>query len=166
MLADRDLAEDLVQQFFVQLWEKRDELEITGAAKSYLLRGVHNACLNQIKHQKVVQTHEQEVMKSSDEAFSESHIEAFEMQQRIEATIKHLPKECRRIFLMSRLQEKKYKEIADELGISVKTVENQMGKALKLIRESVNNYTGNGMKVLSIIFWAAVGVKLIKVVIE
>ena len=117
------------------------EMEITVSVKSYLYRAVRNASLNSIRHHKVRQlyTTEQEFLSQSSEPASQLSYEN-ELKTEIQKAIDGLPEQCRLIFKLSRFEEMKYKEIAEQLGISVKTVENQMGKALRVLREKLKDY--------------------------
>jgi len=126
----------MVQQVFFKLWERTETLSITGSVAAYLYRAVHNECLNFIKHQKVRSNHRLHVVHSAkDQAdHASKKILAKELETELQAALNELPEQCRTIFQMSRFEELKYHEIATELGISVKTVENQMGKALRLMR--------------------------------
>ena len=139
-IQDRDEAEEIVQSTFLSVWEKRDGLEIRTGVKPYLYAMVRNACLNVIKHEKIKQKHV-----ASELALAERSIEsvsrtvmASELETRISEAMGKLPEQCRLIFKLSRFEELKYAEIADQLQLSVKTVENQMGKALKIMREGLN----------------------------
>jgi RNA polymerase sigma-70 factor (ECF subfamily) len=103
---------------------------------------VRNACLNAIKHAKVRQQHASYVTAGGEpvhEPGSDS-VEATELEQKIYQAMKVLPEQCRLVFQLSRFEELKYQEIADQLSISVKTVENQMGKALKIMRTQLREY--------------------------
>jgi len=130
-IGDRDEAEELVQETFVKFWEKRDEISIETSIKSYIYSAVRNACLNYLKHIKVRQAHVAE-----EKHFGEPTEEILqtEVSENIELAIKKLPAKCREVFELSRFKGMKYQEIAEYLNISVKTVENQMGKALKVLR--------------------------------
>ncbi|NQV53941.1 MAG: RNA polymerase sigma-70 factor [Flavobacteriales bacterium] len=166
MLRDQDKAEDAVQQVFVSLWEKRDQIEVQGNEMSYLMRSVHNGCLNQIKHEKVKLDHAAHEMHTGEEAHVEDALEQEEFRQKVTETVKGLPSQCRKIFLMSRIQGKKYHEIAEELELSVKTVENQMGKALRIMRTSLHEEVRATMRVIKTILWLTIGVKTASVVIQ
>lgn len=136
MLRDEADAEEMVQQVFFKLWERNETLSVSGAAGAYLYRAVHNESLNFIKHRKVKSSHQLHVaysMKNEVEHPAKKII-AGELEKKIHAALEELPEQCRSIFQLSRFEELKYREIAGKLGISVKTVENQMGKALKLLR--------------------------------
>jgi len=137
LLRDMDEAEDIVQSMFVKLWEKREILTITHTFKSYLYRAVHNLCMNQLEHRGIRQKHAvYAVQHGSDVQRPEVFPE--ELEASIVAAINSLPEQCRLIFTMSRYEEMKYSEIAHRLEISVNTVENQVSKALKLLRARLN----------------------------
>lgn len=134
-------AEGAVQEVFTSLWEKRENIRISTSLKSYLYTSVRNHCLNKIKHSKVRQSYLEQF--EGNEPVIESIIndlEAGELKDRISAAIGALPDRCREIFELSRFNGLRYKEIAGELGISPKTVEVQMGKALRLLREHLKDY--------------------------
>ncbi|MFY7828295.1 MAG: RNA polymerase sigma-70 factor [Flectobacillus sp.] len=142
LLKDMDDAEEIVQGMFLKLWDQRQDLEITVSLKSYLYRAVHNTCLNRIKHLKIQDNYRQHVgdflennhVSATDELFKA------ELEARIAEAIEKLPEQCRLIFRMSRFEELKYQEIANELHLSIKTVENQIGKALKILRQELAEY--------------------------
>jgi len=139
---DRDEAEEVVQSAFTSVWEKKDGIEIHTAMKPYLYAMVRNACLNLIKHQKIKKQHaevELAMGERSVESVSRT-VMASELEGRIFIAMEKLPEQCRLVFKLSRFEELKYAEIADQLAISIKTVENQMGKALKIMREELKDY--------------------------
>jgi RNA polymerase sigma-70 factor (ECF subfamily) len=136
ILKDPDEAEEVVQQVFFRLWERSENLSIEGPVAAYLYRAVHNESLNLLKHEKVKSTHRLHVaysMKNETDQASKK-VTSGELEKKLHAALNELPEQCRTIFQLSRFNELKYREIADRLGISIKTVENQMGKALKLLR--------------------------------
>lgn len=142
LLQDKEAAEEIVQSSLLVVWEKRQTISIDTSIKSYLFRMVRNACLNAIKHERVKQHHvAHELYVSSVAQESVLHqVQAAELENRIALAMQSLPEQCRLIFQLSRFEELKYQEIADQLNISVKTVENHMGKALKLMRERLKEY--------------------------
>jgi RNA polymerase sigma-70 factor, ECF subfamily len=139
---DRDEAEEIVQSTFMSVWEKREALEIRTAVKPYLYAMVRNACLNVIKHEKIKQVHaagELAVAERSVESVTRTVVAA-ELEDKIQEALLKLPEQCRLVFKLSRFEELKYAEIASQLNISIKTVENQMGKALKIMRDQLSDY--------------------------
>lgn len=141
-LKDADSAEEVVQAAFIGLWEKRKTITIETSLKSYLYRAIRNSCLNELKHGQVKQKYfAQESLKEEAQSAPADHLAIHtELEEKIRAAIQTLPEQCRLIFRMSRFEELKYQEIADQLNLSVKTVENQMGKALKIMRTQLKEY--------------------------
>lgn len=133
-------GEEIVQDLFFQVWEKRLQLNITSSLKSYLYRSVRNRCLNFIKHQKVREKHRQEAIHEFNEAVRETSDEAPELAEKIQKAIATLPNRCREVFELSRFEGLKYREIAEVMEISPKTVEVQMGKALKTLRKELKAF--------------------------
>jgi RNA polymerase sigma-70 factor (ECF subfamily) len=141
-LKDPDGAEELVQATFIGFWEKRHSISIDSSLKAYLYRAVRNASLNELKHEQVKQKYvAQESIQGEKYSEPADHLAIHtELESKIRAALETLPQQCRLIFTMSRFEELKYQEIADQLNLSVKTVENQMGKALKLMRIQLKDY--------------------------
>lgn len=141
-LKEKAASEEIVQDIFFKLWEKKDDLNIESNIKSYLFSSVRNHCLNQIKHIDIRDNYkshnEKEIQHSESQSFD--NVVENELELHINEAISSLPVERQRIFKLSRFEGKKYKEIADELNISVKTVETQMSKALKFMREELQEY--------------------------
>jgi RNA polymerase sigma-70 factor (ECF subfamily) len=141
-LNDKDEAEEVVQSVFMTVWDKREAIDIQTSVKAYLYRMVRNACLNVLKHEKIKLQHASYEMAGGEphhENASESVVTS-ELEEKIYEAIKSLPEQCRLVFQLSRFEEMKYAEIADQLSISVKTVENQMGKALRVMRQQLKDY--------------------------
>ena len=139
-LRDGSEVEDVVQHVFISFWEKREEIKIHTSVRSMLYTSVRNTCLNRLKHLKVRKEHEVEVLHTHSEGDESDLTEFSELSLQLEQAIGKMPEQCGRIFRMSRFEQLRYQEIADELGISIKTVENQMGKALKIAREHLKDY--------------------------
>ncbi|WP_439556241.1 RNA polymerase sigma-70 factor [Dyadobacter sp.] len=135
ILRDDFMAEEMVQNVFCRLWEKAEQLEIRESLSGYLYRSVYHESLNYIKHLKVRDAYQTYAIHQMDHSDNASHgIELAELERRLDTALKELPEKCRTIFQMSRFEELKYHEIAERLELPVKTVENQMGKALRLLR--------------------------------
>ncbi len=135
-LSDKDLAEDLLQEVFLKLWEKFNTINSKKELKGYLYKTAKNLCLNHFRHQVVVRKHQEN--KSAELRYYVSPSELFEQQEgnrKLLQVINSLPEKTRITFLMSRADNLSYKEISERLKISVKTVENQIGSALKKLRE-------------------------------
>lgn len=145
-LNDSELAEETVQELFVRIWEKREKLNIETSVKHYFFRSVRNQCLNQIQHQKIKQQYASKMKELSHQEIDpdENYIEV-DLLERIEKSIDSLPVKRQEIFRLSREQGMKYKEIAEELNISIKTVEAQMGLALKHLRDELKDYKNHLM---------------------
>ena len=142
ILKDMDDAEEVVQSIFLKLWEQREGIEINVSLKSYLYRAVHNTCLNRLKHLKIQDTYRQHLGDYLEETFDSATdiMDGNELQNRISEALEKLPEQCKIIFKMSRFEELKYQEIANKLGLSIKTVENQIGKALRIMRNELSDY--------------------------
>lgn len=141
MVLDADDAEDIVQQAFVSLWQKiNDNNVIRISARAYLYKVVYNASLDFLKHKKVRKKYEEERLINDHGITHANRITENELQKRIQESIAQLPDQCGRIFRMNRFENLKYREIAAELNIAEKTVENQMGKALKMLKKSLKQY--------------------------
>lgn len=137
-LQEEELSDDVVQEVFINLWEKRKNIPEIASFKSYLYKAVRNKCIDTIRKQLRNST-----LLTTDDDFSEisyidysfENIEKEELKLKIEESISSLPINCRNVFTLSREAKLTYGEIAEELGISRKTVENQIGIAIKKIRK-------------------------------
>ena len=138
-LQDMDLARSLVQQVFIDLWTKRERITVSTSVKSYLYTTVKNRCIDVLRKTKATTEISESVENLNQTPFRDL-VEEAELNDRINASINQLPEKCREIFLLCRFEGMKYSEIAEKLGISVKTVEMQMGIALKKLRDSLSDY--------------------------
>lgn len=140
MVRDGDTAEEIVQQVFFKLWEKRDILHIQETVKGYLYRSVYHDSMNHLKHLKVRETHRQYVINQNPTGNPAlQNLETKELEKRLATALLKLPEKCRTVFQLCRFEELKYKEVAEQLNLPVKTVENEMGKALRLLRLSLSD---------------------------
>ena len=139
ILKDMDEAEDVVQATFIKIWENRKELDIKHAIRSYLFRAVYHKCINQLEHRTVKLKYLDHGMREKSSEVQHPEIFPDELEQNIKNAINRLPPQCRLIFVMSRYEELRYSEIAQKLGISVNTVENQVSKALKILRAELKD---------------------------
>jgi RNA polymerase sigma-70 factor (family 1) len=136
-VSDRESAKDIVQSVFVKLYERRDTLSIEENIKSYLYQAVSNASINQLKKDSVRLGHQGGFVNEQTDIFFQDALEQTEEELRIHNAINALPPQCRKIFIMSRLEEKKNQDIAEELAISIRTVETQISNALRALRKSL-----------------------------
>ena len=135
LLRERSASEDIAQEVMLELWRRRDGLVIHESLRAYLLRAVRNRALNQIRHANVERRAEPQLMgEESISAAGASQVVAGELRSALTAAVAELSPACREVFELSRGQGLRYAEIASTLGISVKTVESQMGKALRHLR--------------------------------
>jgi RNA polymerase sigma-70 factor (ECF subfamily) len=141
-LTDLDLSKGLVQDFFVKFYEKKDDIEIKTSLKSYLYQSVRNTCLNYIEKKKIQKRHHINIEYSASELSDEvlEKMDETELEAEIFRIVEGLPEQCKRIFLRSRIDLKKNQEIADELNISKRTVETQISKALKTLRQKLASH--------------------------
>ena len=136
LVKDATAAEDVVQEVMMTIWKKRTQIKIESSLKAYLYRSVTNRSLNHLrdKRNQVVEIEDKYLDVSAD---VEEKIYYNETQQIIMNEVNKLSPRCRQIFIMNRIDQMKYKEIAAELEISVKTVEHHIAKGLHILRESL-----------------------------
>jgi RNA polymerase sigma-70 factor, ECF subfamily len=139
LIKDHDSAEEIVQDLFYRLWQDKEKLNIESSLNGYLFRSVHNKCLHFIEHNKVVERYAEEMsFRQPDKQESPSDILQYrELQARISRILQRLPERCGQVFYLSRFEGLKYTEIAEKLSVSVKTVESNMGRALKEFRKEL-----------------------------
>lgn len=157
LIPDESTCQDLAQEVIVELWRKRDSLDIRLSLRAYLRKAAINRALNHIKTQR------RYVLESSDDALSReadtsvADIDQKRNQDSLEAAlhlaIAALPEKCRLVFSLSRFEHLSHREIAEQLGISVKTIENQITKALRLLRDALTNHANLSPVVIWIINW-------------
>ena len=139
---DYEAAREIVQEAFVNMWSRREQIDPSKAVKSYLITSVKNRSLNYLRDNKKFDSnlliledlYPLPVYQQSD------HLVESELKEQITLAIKELPEKCREVFLLNRDEHLKYQEIADQLQISVKTVETQMSKALQHMRKKLRDY--------------------------
>ena len=149
VLCDED-AENIIQDVFATLWERRGDLKIHISLASYLFILIKNRCIDHLRKKKHADTgkkqmqesfaYEQQMKLYSLEALDHTLISDSDTEQIIARAIDALPPKCREIFIFNKIDGKKYREIAEELHISVSTVENQMSIALRKLREQLKDY--------------------------
>lgn len=149
VLFDED-AENIVQDIFMFLWEKRDVLNVELSLSAYLFTLVKNKCLDHLRHKMIAEEYSKNVQSNytdelnmklySLETFNSDFSTESDVERILSEAINKLPSKCKTIFMKSRIEGKKYREIADELHISVNTVEGQMSIALKKLRAELKDY--------------------------
>lgn len=140
VLRDATLAEDIVQEVFLKVWEMRETLKMDEAIQSYLYRSCYNTALNFLKQRKPnTDIDDLEIPVAGGET-PEKHLNLLETEAEILKAIEALPPKTRLVFSLSRFEELSYKEIAEQLEISVKSVEKHMGIALQRLRENLKAY--------------------------
>lgn len=135
---DAEVAEDIVQDAFVKIWEDCEKV-LFDTVKNYLYTIANNLFLNIVKHNKIVHAHQQTNGKTSTNESPEFLVLEEEFLIKLEKAIEDLPEIQREVFLLNRIEKKKYKDIAEELGITVKAVEKRMHGALLVLREKIGN---------------------------
>ncbi len=142
IINDDSAAEEIVQDFFVKIWEKRETISIETSFKNYLFRSVKNLCINYIQHNKTKLRYARKVISEVENHFSDDDsFPEIELSKKIEESINSLPEKRKKIFRLSRQEGLKYHEIATKLNISIKTVETQMSLAIKTLRDKLKNYS-------------------------
>ncbi|NQX41928.1 RNA polymerase sigma-70 factor, ECF subfamily [Pedobacter steynii] len=134
VVRDEYLAEEVIQDVFLRLWENEDKFHLISEFEKYLYRSVANESLNKLRNQKTQSKHYDHLSKASRSDFVENFLEEEELKMKIAKAVETLPSQCKTVFKMSRYQGMKYRKIAEELNISEKTVEGHMVKALKILR--------------------------------
>jgi RNA polymerase sigma-70 factor, ECF subfamily len=140
LLRSRELAEDTVQEVLLNLWKQRETVRVDDSVKAYLFRAVRNRALNHIRNERVRREAVPQIVRETREAAgADAGLVETELEAAVRAAIAELPPRCREVFELSRVRGLKYAEIAEALGISIKTVETQMGRALKSLRERLGD---------------------------
>jgi len=141
-LHDPLMAEEIVQDIFVYFWEKKEKIHIESSVKSYLLHASKNKSLNYIRNGKarLAIHHKLADLNEVSTEMPDHILDGNQLMEIINKAIDSLPERCREVYILGKEKSLSYKEISEELGISVKTVEVQMGKALKRLREQLRPY--------------------------
>jgi RNA polymerase sigma-70 factor, ECF subfamily len=140
IVKDFDQAEDIVQSILMKLWERREELEIRASVRSYLFRAVYNQCINQLEHVTIRKKYDANVQNNPGRDEQQPDVFPGELEDNIRKAVDNLPQQCRTIFIMSRYEELRHSEIAIKLGISENTIQNQICKALKILRDGLKEH--------------------------
>ena len=135
-LGARDLAEEIVQEVFLCVWERRESWHVRTSVRSYLLTAVRNAALSYLRHERVVRRRQHEIPWPQDALVPSPEVRALEAETitAVRDAVGRLPERCRMVFTLHREQGLTYLEVAEVLGISPRTVEVQIGRALKALR--------------------------------
>ena len=150
VVKDMDASEDIVQEFFYNFWKNRETFTIKLNLNAYLYQSIQNNSLHYLQHLTIKQQYAQHVelqFKDGMVAEMQQNLEMGELNRIIDSTLKQMPKRCSAIFCMNRFEGKKYREIAETLSISIKTVEADMGKALQFFRKSMKDYSGESISI-------------------
>ena len=134
-----DIAEDIVQELFANMWVNRKKIAIRLSFKSYLFRSAYNASLDYLKHLKIENQYQSGIPENFPPSFNNS-MEFMELLESLGKSIEQLPDNCKMIFKLSRFENLKYREIAQKLSISENTVDTQIRRALKKLREDLKDY--------------------------
>ncbi|MBO9205441.1 MULTISPECIES: RNA polymerase sigma factor [Niastella] len=143
VLQNETLAEEAVQNVFCRLWEKRQQWQVHTSMKAFLYISVYHQCMDGLRRVKRVRKYEHHVLQNTAEglaapAFGKAELN--ELEARLQHALSQLPDQCRAIFQLSRYGGMKYREIAEQLGISIKTVEANLCRALKHLRDQLADY--------------------------
>ena len=141
VLRQRAVAEEVAQDVMLELWRRRETLAVEESLRAYLFQATRNRALNHLRHRKVEQRGEPHARgESATPAVADAHLVEEEIDVAVRRAVAELPDRCREVFELSRVHGLTYAEIARALDISVKTVEAQMGKALRTLRERLGPY--------------------------
>lgn len=143
VVQDRDVAEDLLQDVFMRVWNNRETLQVTGTYKAYLYRAAMNAALRHAERRKRQVNWDDASVTETGRDTTAEQIDGQEAEQLVAVALEALPPQCRAVFLMSRQEGMSYQQIADALEVAPKTVENQMGKALRIMRDKLSGLLSN-----------------------
>lgn len=145
LVREQAVAEEVVQDVFFELWRRRGSIEFVGSPNAYLVRAVRNRALNHLRHVKVAQRRAAESpLELASSSSASGELEGAELDAAIRETLASLPPRCNEVFRLSREEGLKYSEIAERLGLSVKTVEAHMARALRAFRERLAPWLPTG----------------------
>ncbi len=141
LLHDPEVAEEVVQDVLLEVWRRRETLALEQEPRRYLMRATRNRALNHVRHQQVAaRAAARDVPEESHAAPAPAMLAAAELEVAIAQAVATLPHRCREVFELSRRHHMSYAQIADALDIAPKTVENQMGKALRILRAALASW--------------------------
>jgi RNA polymerase sigma-70 factor (ECF subfamily) len=143
ILGERAAAEDVAQDVLLELWRRRENMMLETSLRAYLVRAARNRALNNLRHERVARSADPEAVGRTEAPAADRDLAEQEIDAAAAQAVRELPARCREVFELSRAHGLKYAEIAQLLGISVKTVEAQMGKALYALRERLAPWLGD-----------------------
>jgi RNA polymerase sigma-70 factor (ECF subfamily) len=135
MLREQEAAEEIVQDVLLEVWRRRESIFVEETLRAYLYRATRNRALNHIRHDRIAERGQHQIEPGTPAPPTSERVAEGEISDAVREAVGSLPERCREVFQLSRVNGLKYSEIAETMGISVKTVEAQMGKALRLLRE-------------------------------
>lgn len=144
-------AEEIVSDVFYRLWLKKDKLKIDTSLPAYLYKSVYNACMDNMRHNKTKQIFRRDALHQEAENTLNAinYVNAKDFEKKLRNALLQLPEQCRTVFQLNRIEELTYNDIARRLGISVKTVEAHMSKALRRLRVSMAEF----LTLLIVLLW-------------
>ena len=137
---DRETREDIVQEVFFRLWDKRKQITVTSSAQNYLLTSVRNLCLNYLRRQEVQQPFEESLFDQPDDEEGDRLIQLRELEEQLAQALAQLPPEYRLAFELNRMEGKSLEEVAERMGVSIRTVERYRDKAIALLQTELKEY--------------------------
>jgi RNA polymerase sigma-70 factor, ECF subfamily len=145
VVGERAPAEEIVQEVMLELWRRRESLQVEQSFGAYLIRSTRNRALNHVRHQRIVARElAAATLEARESPGTDAEMLGVELEQVVREAVAALPERCREVFELSRVQGMRYVEIAGLLEISVKTVEKRMGQALSELRERLAPWLGDG----------------------
>lgn len=146
-IPEREEAKNIAQQAFVKLWTNREEVNTCNGIRAFLYTAAKTDCLNYLRHEKYKLNYQQNILEKREKLLNQEILESFkfdrleymELEEMIQNALDKLPGKCRQVFMKSRFEYKKNREIADELGIALKSVESNITRALKILRKELKD---------------------------
>lgn len=153
-IPDREESKNIAQQAFLKLWTNREEVNTCNGIRAFLYTAAKTECLNYLRHDKYKQNYQKNTLENREKILNQEILESFkfdrfeymELEEMIQNALEKLPEKCRQVFMKSRFEFKKNREIADELGIALKSVESNITRALKILRKELKD-------ILPLVLW-------------
>lgn len=140
-IKDKNACEDIVQSIFLKLWNDRQQIRIETSLKSYLLKAVRNSCLDEFRHQEIVRQYETEYKESALDCYdTENYVLYSDLHRHLHHALEQVPALYREAFELNRFEGLKYREIAERLQVSERTVEVRVSKTLELLRKQLKEF--------------------------